>query len=61
LAIVVHYVNKRGHVIERFLGITLVSNTTTAILKMTIESVLIKHDLSISKLQGEGYDGASNM
>ncbi|XP_062158778.1 uncharacterized protein LOC133866265 [Alnus glutinosa] len=61
LAIVLRYVDKKGHVIERFLGITHVSNTTAATLKMTIESVLIKHHLSISKLRGQGYDGASNM
>jgi hypothetical protein len=50
LAIVLRYVDKKGHVIERFLGITHVSNTTTAVLKMAIDSVLIKHHLSISKL-----------
>ncbi|XP_059438083.1 uncharacterized protein LOC132170937 [Corylus avellana] len=61
LAIVLRYVDKRGDVIERFLGIIHVSNTTTAVLKMTIESVLSKHHLSISKLRGQGYDGASNM
>jgi hypothetical protein len=61
LAIVLHYVNKRGHAIERFLGITHVSNTTVAVLKKTIESLLNKHHLSISRLRGQGYDGASNM
>jgi hypothetical protein len=61
LAIVLRYVDKRGHVIERFLGITHVSNTTAAVLKMTIESVLNKHHLSIRRLRGQGYDGASNM
>jgi hypothetical protein len=40
---------------------THVSNTTTVVLKKTIESVLNKHHLSINKLQGQGYDGASNM
>jgi hypothetical protein len=44
LAIVMRYVDKRSHVIEPFLGITHVSNTTVVVLKMTIESVLIKHD-----------------
>jgi len=61
LAIILRYVDKKGHVIERFLGITHVSNTTAAALKMAIESVLIKHHLSISRLRGQGYDGASNM
>jgi hypothetical protein len=59
-------------VIERFLGITHVSNTiaavlkitintTVAVLKMTIESILSKHHLSINKLRRQGYDRASNM
>jgi hypothetical protein len=48
-------------VIERFLRITHVSNTTATVLKKTIESVLNKHNLSISRLRGQGYDGASNM
>ncbi|XP_062158630.1 uncharacterized protein LOC133866087 [Alnus glutinosa] len=38
LAIVLRYVDKKGHVIKRLLGITHVSNTTTAVLKMAIES-----------------------
>jgi hypothetical protein len=48
-------------VIEHFLVITHVSNTTSAVLKMTIESILNKHHLSISRLRGQGYDEASNM
>jgi hypothetical protein len=44
-----------------FLGITHVSNTTAAELKRTIDSVLSKHNLSIYRLRGQGYDGASNM
>jgi hypothetical protein len=61
LAIVLRYVDKQGHVIERFLGITHVSNTTTVELKRTIDLVLSKHNLSISRLQEQGYDGVSNM
>jgi hypothetical protein len=53
LSIVLRYVDKQGHVIERFLGIAHVSNTTTAELKKTIDSVLSKHNLSISRLQGQ--------
>jgi hypothetical protein len=61
LAIVLHYVDKQGNVIEYFLGITYVCNTTAVELKKTIDSVLSRHNLSISKLRGQGYDGASNM
>jgi hypothetical protein len=48
-------------VIEPFLGIAHVSNTTTAELKKTINSVLNRHNLSISRLRGQGYDRASHM
>jgi hypothetical protein len=61
LAIILRYINKRGHVIKCFLGITYVGNTTTAVLKMAIESVLRKYHLSISRLRGQIYDRASNM
>ena len=50
LAIILRYVDKRGHVIERFLGITHVHNTTTVELKKTIYSMLSRHNLSISIL-----------
>jgi hypothetical protein len=53
LAIVLHYVDKPGHVIEPFLGIAHVSNTTAAELKTTINSVLSRHNLSISRLRGQ--------
>ncbi|XP_059461871.1 uncharacterized protein LOC132190854 [Corylus avellana] len=61
LAIVLRYVDKRGHVIERSLVITHVRNTTAVELKKIIDSVLSRHNLSISRLRGQGYDGASNM
>jgi hypothetical protein len=50
LIIVLRYVDKQGHVIERFLGIAYVSNTTTIELKKTIDLVLNRHNLSISRL-----------
>ena len=61
LTIVLRYVDKWGHVIERFLGIAHVSNTTAAELKKTIYSMFSRHNLSISRLRGQRYDGASNM
>ena len=30
-------------------------------LKATIESLFYKHELSLSKLRGQGYDGPSNL
>ncbi|XP_059461961.1 uncharacterized protein LOC132190954 [Corylus avellana] len=61
LPIVLRYVDKLGHAIERFLGITHVRNITTVELKKTIDSVLSRHNLSISRFEGQGYDGVSNV
>jgi hypothetical protein len=48
-------------VIERFLGIQHVSDTTSPSLKLALDAMLAKYGLSISRLRGQGYDGASNM
>ncbi|XP_048502699.2 uncharacterized protein LOC104897348 [Beta vulgaris subsp. vulgaris] len=55
------YVNKKGEVWERLLGIVHVSDTTSLTLKTAIESLLMEHSLSFSQVRGQGYDGASNM
>ncbi|XP_062014043.1 uncharacterized protein LOC133730476 [Rosa rugosa] len=54
-------VDKNGYVIERFIGIEHVANTTAITLKEAIDALLCKHSLSISSLRGQGFDGASNM
>ena len=38
-----------------------VSDTTTLLLKVAIEALFFKHNLSMSRIRGQGYDGASNM
>ncbi|CAN0847532.1 Zinc finger MYM-type protein 1 [Linum grandiflorum] len=48
LGVVLRYVNGEG-------------DTKVVSLKTTIESMLTKHGLSISRVRGQGYDGASNM
>ena len=60
MAIVLRYVDK-GHVIERFVGIEHVAYTKASSLKLAIDDFFSRHGLSISKLRGQGYDGASNM
>ncbi|XP_042415423.1 zinc finger MYM-type protein 1-like [Zingiber officinale] len=55
------YVNKHGCVIERFLAIVHVSYTSAISLKKVIDELFAKHKLSLSRLRGQGYDGASNM
>ncbi|KAK2644136.1 hypothetical protein Ddye_019331 [Dipteronia dyeriana] len=61
MALVLHYVNPNGQVVERFIGIKHVVSTTVFSLKATIDNLFSGHGLSISRLHGQGYDGASNM
>ena len=61
MAVVLQYVNAKGCVFERFLGIVHVSDTTSLSLKLAIETLFSKYGLSLSSLRGQGYDGASNM
>ncbi|XP_050150554.1 uncharacterized protein LOC126625530 [Malus sylvestris] len=61
MAMVLRYVDDNGHVIERFVGIQHVTDTTSSSLKDAIDTFFSHNGLSISKLRGQGYDGASNM
>ena len=61
MALVLRYVSKTGIIIERFLDIVHVASTTVLSLKYVIESLFCEHNLSLSRLYGQGYDWASNM
>ena len=61
MALVLRYVNKKGIIIERFLGIVHVGSNTALSLKYAIKCLLCEHNLSLSKLRGPGYDGTNNM
>ena len=58
---VCRFVNQKGEVLERLLGVQHVVDTTSANLKRSLDAMFVKHDLSMSRLRGQGYDGASNM
>ncbi|CAN6586647.1 unnamed protein product [Malus baccata var. baccata] len=61
MTVVLRYVNKKGEAIEKFLGVQHVFSTTSSSLEEAIERFFATTNLSMSKLRGQGYDGASNM
>ena len=46
---------------ERFIALHHVKYTTSESLKGALYGILDKYTLSISRIRGQGYDGASNM
>ncbi|KAL6540509.1 hypothetical protein OROMI_024392 [Orobanche minor] len=60
MAVVFRYVNN-GEVIERFFSVEHVTDTSSLSLKNAIDMLFARHGLSLSRLRGQGYDGASNM
>ncbi|XP_065627293.1 uncharacterized protein LOC136066605 [Quercus suber] len=61
MAVVLRHVDKKGIVTERFLGIVHVAHTSALSLKAATEFLFNKYALSLSRLRGQGYDGANNM
>lgn len=61
LSLCLRYVDKKGIVVERFLGIVEVEDATSLTVQTTIENLLMEHSLSFSMIRGLGYDGTSNM
>ncbi|XP_070012323.1 uncharacterized protein [Nicotiana sylvestris] len=61
MALVLRYVNEKGELIERFLGLVHVKDTTAHALQKEIYSLLLQYSLSSSLIRGQGYDGASDM
>jgi len=61
MVVALRFVDRKGSVIERIIGIEYVADTSSLSLKTTIESLFSRYGLSISSLRGQDYDGASNM
>ncbi|XP_074296855.1 uncharacterized protein LOC141627511 [Silene latifolia] len=61
MAIILRFVNKEGILVEHFVGITHVTNTSAISLKSAIDELFDEYKLSLSRVRGQGYDGASNM
>ncbi|XP_076943912.1 uncharacterized protein LOC143614323 [Bidens hawaiensis] len=61
MAVVLRYVDKLGFVKERFIGLVHVMETSALSLKSAIDKLFARHNLSIDRVKGQGYDGASNM
>ncbi|KAL4028531.1 hypothetical protein IC575_011728 [Cucumis melo] len=60
ISIVLRYVDK-GCVIERFVDIVHVTDTSSLSLKEAIDGFFSIHGLNMTSLLGQGYDGTSNM
>ncbi|XP_021828767.1 zinc finger MYM-type protein 1-like [Prunus avium] len=61
MAMGLRYVNDKGKIIERLVGVQHVTDTTSSALKEAIDEFFSSVNLSFSKLREQGYDGASNM
>jgi hypothetical protein len=55
------HVDKLGRPCEHFIGVVHVDDTTSLSLKEAIKGLLVSHGLSMTRIKGQGYDGASNM
>ncbi|KAK1384272.1 hypothetical protein POM88_022007 [Heracleum sosnowskyi] len=58
MVVLLRYVDKRGCIVVRFLGVVHVSDTTSLSLTAGVVELLEKHNLSITNVRGQGYDGA---
>ncbi|XP_023765912.1 uncharacterized protein LOC111914391 [Lactuca sativa] len=61
MAIVLRFVDAEGIIRERFLDLVHVRDTLSLTLKTNIWRQLLHYQFDVSKICGQGYDGASNM
>ncbi|XP_058192114.1 uncharacterized protein LOC131309510 [Rhododendron vialii] len=61
MVIVLRFVDVQGFLREHFFHIVHVKDTTALTLKKEISDILSRYNLNIHNMQGQRYDGASNM
>ncbi|XP_066351634.1 uncharacterized protein [Miscanthus floridulus] len=61
LALCLRFIDKLGRPCEHFIGVVHVDDTTSLSLKEAIKGLLDSNGLSMTRIRGQGYDGASNM
>ncbi|XP_021971676.2 zinc finger MYM-type protein 1-like [Helianthus annuus] len=61
MARVVRFVDEEGMIQERFLDLVHVRDTLSTNLKTSLWKQLLHYQFDVSKIRGQGYDGASNM
>ncbi|GJZ64844.1 zinc finger MYM-type protein 1-like protein [Tanacetum coccineum] len=61
MAIILRFVDNKGFIQERFLGVIHLEDTSSATLYSSICATLSSYLLPIENIRGQGYDGASNM
>ncbi|XP_023752114.1 uncharacterized protein LOC111900456 [Lactuca sativa] len=61
MAIVLRFVDVEGIIRERFLDLVHVTDTLSLNLKTNMWRQLLHYQFDVSKIRGQGYDGASNM
>ncbi|XP_023753024.1 uncharacterized protein LOC111901409 [Lactuca sativa] len=61
MAIVLRFVDAEGIIRERFLDLVHVRDTLSLTLKTNMWRQLLHYQFDVSKIRGQGYDGASNM
>ncbi|XP_076947317.1 uncharacterized protein LOC143619221 [Bidens hawaiensis] len=61
MAIVLRFVDVEGIIRESFLDLVHVTDTFSLTLKNNLWRQLLRYEFDVSKIRGQGYDGASNM
>uniref|UniRef100_A0A0D3DV90 HAT C-terminal dimerisation domain-containing protein n=1 Tax=Brassica oleracea var. oleracea TaxID=109376 RepID=A0A0D3DV90_BRAOL len=61
MGVVLRFVDKRGAIEERFIGVVHVKETSSLALKSAIDDLFARYGMSLKNVRGQGYDGASNM